>query len=100
MKKVQPTPTRVVSNEKFFVPQNLKTCTHVWIKSENRTGLEPPYKGPFKILARNEHTVSIETPNGNDEVALHRCKPAIVEKSVSFNDYLPRRRGRPRKIKT
>ena len=97
MRKAQPTPTRVISSEKYLVPKKLKTCSHVWIKNESRIGLEPPYKGPFKVISRNENTITVDTPNGRDEVVLHRCKPAVVEKSVSFDDFLPRRRGRPRK---
>ncbi|GFU30909.1 hypothetical protein TNCV_1406291 [Trichonephila clavipes] len=49
MKALQPTPTSVHSNSSMFVPTNLKSCSHVFLKVDS---VQPPlsqnYTGPHE----------------------------------------------------
>lgn len=83
------------SNQKQYIPKQLKNCEYVWIRKENLKSLEKPYIGPYKVNARNHSTFNIQTNIGNEDISIHRLKPATCERHVSFN--IPRRRGRPRK---
>ena len=88
--------TRVVPTD-TFIPKELMSSEHVLVRVDSqRKPLQRPYNGPYKVIARNKHTFTIETPNGPEDVNIGRLKPAKVDKrTVTFN--LPRRRGRPRK---
>ena len=88
--------TRVVPTESF-IPNDLMSCEYVLVRVDaQRKPLQRPYNGPYKVIARNKHTFTIDTPNGRENVNINRLKPAKVDKrTVTFN--LPRRRGRPRK---
>lgn len=96
---IQPTETRKApaSSSVSSTPSALHTCNHVFVRIDaQRTPLERPYRGPYEVVKRNEHTFTIRTQNGEENVNVQRLKPAKVDlKTVTYN--LPRPRGRPRK---
>ena len=41
----------------IYVPRDLQTAHHVYIRSDRITaGLSPKWDGPFKVLKKGEHT--------------------------------------------
>uniref|UniRef100_A0A5S6QNU6 Integrase catalytic domain-containing protein n=1 Tax=Trichuris muris TaxID=70415 RepID=A0A5S6QNU6_TRIMR len=47
---IRPVPTRGAPASKWFVPKNLETCTHVFLRRDaNRPPLSPAYEGPYKM---------------------------------------------------
>ena len=90
-------PTRATSNQPRRVPKELFNSEYVYVRKDStNTPLGLLRTGPFKVLDRTEHSVTIETPHGNDTIAWHRTTPAHMDHHVNFN--IPNRRGRPRKV--
>ena len=79
MKNLVAVPPCISKSHPIFVPQNLDKCTHVFVQNDARTGLEPVYNGPFKVLKRNEKFFTIE---GNKTVSIDRTKPAFFESEI------------------
>ena len=52
MKQVKLVPVARKYRLRPFVFKSLATCTHVNIKNNAKKGLDPPYKGPYKIVSR------------------------------------------------
>lgn len=81
--------------KKTFVPEALKTCTHVFIRVDAaKPPLTPPYTGPYKVLQRTEKSFKIQIRNSEDWISIDRLKPAYLlqhdQPDLSFS-----RAGRP-----
>lgn len=65
------------SNPKSYIPVDLKTCTHVWVRIDRvRKSLEAPYTGPFKVIRRNSKFFIIENNSGKEQtISIDRLKP-------------------------
>ena len=70
-----------------FVHSRLRDCSHVWIRDETRTGLDMPYVGPFKVLARSDKFFKVQRRKvlkdgkekiEEDTVSITRIKPAFL----------------------
>jgi len=62
-----------------FMPEELATCSHVWLRLDRvRKPLEAPYQGPFKVMSRTKHTVTIEVRGKPTAVSIERTKPAVM----------------------
>ncbi|UYV65660.1 hypothetical protein LAZ67_3004992, partial [Cordylochernes scorpioides] len=58
------------SKTKVFVHKDLKTCSHVFIRTDRvKKPLEPPYEGPFPVLDRTDKMV--ETRSGKMQDPAH-----------------------------
>lgn len=70
------------STKRPYIPLELKTCTHVWIRVDRvRRSLEAPYTGPFEVKTRSEKYFVLIMPNGREEtVSIERLKPAVLAK--------------------
>ena len=68
------------STSKSYVPSDLQSCTHVWLRVDRvRRPLEAPYIGPLPVIQRHEKFFKIEFPSGNrDNVSIDRLKPAYI----------------------
>lgn len=80
MQQLQPVPPRPPpSTRKTFVHQDLKTCTHVFVRDDTvRKPLTPPYDGPFPVIRRDDK-VFVVNQNGDDKtISIDRLKPAYV----------------------
>ena len=73
------------SNPKQYLPEEMARCTHVWVKQPpaKLKPLDPPYKGPYEIVAREGDTcirIRVGTfVNGTQREELQHwenCKPA------------------------
>lgn len=71
------TPPR--SNEApVFVPQELETCTHVYIRVDRaRIGLQPPYEGPFPVITRDGKKMTVQLQNSQETIPYDRVRPAF-----------------------
>lgn len=52
-----------------FIPQGLDSCTHVYVRVDRpRTGLQPPYKGPFPVVSRNAKSMVVKLQNSTETI--------------------------------
>ena len=65
---------------KQYYPQTMNTAKHVYIRIETPRGkLQPPYRGPYTILANDGKTVTYQDDKGQqNNVSVDRCKPAPI----------------------
>lgn len=76
---LQSTLPRLPSNQKPYVPPDLTSCTHVFIRIDRmRKGLQPPYEGPFKVIKHLRKQIVIDRNGTPDTIAIDRTKPAYV----------------------
>lgn len=68
--------------EKSYVPEDLKTCSHVWLRIDRVLHpLEAPYQGPFEVVERNDKNFNIRQSNGKCvKVSVNRLKPVVGPK--------------------
>lgn len=66
-------------NVPVFVPPELRTCKHVWLRDESPpSSLSPRYTGPFPVISRSDRTATIQRPDRAELVSLDRLKPAFL----------------------
>ena len=80
--RLQPTPTSTHRTPKLFVPGELQTATHVFVR---RGGVQPslsaPYEGPFRVVSRTPTGFRVRLSQGRTElITLSRLKPAHVSR--------------------
>ena len=80
VERMQPTPTSAHRSPSVHIPEDLNTCTHVFVR---RGGVQPtlttPYEGPFRVISRSPEGFRIDFPGRpSDIVALARLRPAIM----------------------
>lgn len=62
-----------------YVPQDLNTASHVFIRIDShRTPLSPPYSGPYKVLQRRPKAFKLDLKNKHDWISIDRLKPAYL----------------------
>ena len=84
MQNIIPTDTRACVQPNVFVPKDLETCSHVFVRVDKvRTGLSQPYDGPYKIIRRTRKFYAINVNGKNTSVSIDRLKPAFGVESVS-----------------
>ena len=88
--RLQPTPTSAHRTPKTFIPGELATATHVFVR---RGGVQPslsaPYEGPFRVVSRLPTGYYVRLSRGRTErIALNRLKPAHVSREQD-NDEEP-----------
>lgn len=102
-------PSRLHGRPKIFVSPELATASHVFLRVETqRRSLQPPYTGPYRIVSRTEHTVTIDQAGKEITVSIGRVKPAFMLRDTVEEEERPaesepptvpkRGRGRPKKI--
>ena len=65
---------------KIFLPQALKDCKYVWIKTDNSGSLKPPYDGPYEVLSRSDDlkTFDLKIDGCTKKVSIDRLKPTFT----------------------
>lgn len=64
------------------IPKELSSCTHVWVRTDAvRKPLQPPYKGPYKVLKRSDKFYTLEVNGRQDNVSIDRLKVAHLDDS-------------------
>ncbi|KAJ8709961.1 hypothetical protein PYW07_009327 [Mythimna separata] len=75
----QPTSWHTSSSRPFYIPKDLTTATHVFLREgPGRRSLQAPYTGPHRVLARDQKTVDIEVYGKRQKVTIDRVKPAYM----------------------
>ena len=112
VERLQPQPTSAHRQPRIYMPGNLQTATHVFIR---RGGVNPPltapYEGPFRVAERTDQNFKVFIPGkGTEVVAINRIKPAHVPVDDNENEEpqdldeerppSPRPPGRPPGIRT
>ena len=73
---------RKPSQKHMYVPQELRTCSHVFLREEVHKGnLNPPYRGPFKVIERSDKVFTIQVDNKKAIISIDRLKPAFLLKT-------------------
>ena len=97
--RLQPVPTSAHRKPLVHIPQELSSCTHVFVRRGGvQSTLASPYVGPFRVVDRNDVNFIIAVPGRpNETVSICRIKPCYS----SFDDAEdaepppPPPRGRP-----
>ncbi|CAK9811170.1 Transposon Tf2-6 polyprotein [Anthophora plagiata] len=77
--QVQPIPGSRHGSKKIFVPGDLKTATHVFVRVDGVKGsLQNPYEGPYRILKKENKTYVIQFKGKDTTISIDRLKPAYI----------------------
>lgn len=80
MQSLFPQKPRQSKHDLCYYPKNFNDCTHIWLRVDAvRTGLQPPYQGPYKVTRKMEKFWVIERNNKEVTVSIDRIKPAHLE---------------------
>lgn len=88
VERLQPVPTSAHRRPSVHMPDELDSCTHVFIL---RGGVQPtmttPYEGPYRVIQKTPQGFRVEFPGrGSDMVAIARLRPAITSGDDPAND--------------
>lgn len=86
MQKLVPPVTRNPSNTSYIDPK-LALSSHVFIRNENKKGLMPNYRGPYKVLKRFEKYFLIQLETKTDTIAIDRLKTAHLASNDNDNNF-------------
>lgn len=79
MAKLTPKPAKWHRNTPFYLPKNLKDCSHVFLRLDRvKRPLEPPYAGPYKVIERREKYFKVLVRDTAMNVSVDRLKPAFI----------------------
>ncbi|GBN30902.1 hypothetical protein AVEN_120410-1 [Araneus ventricosus] len=79
MQQLKPTQTRVQQRNRIFVPMDLMTCTHLFVRYDAvRAPLRPSYDGPFLVIDRTDKFFRIQREGKIKVVAIDKLKPAFM----------------------
>ncbi|XP_064469860.1 uncharacterized protein LOC135384592 [Ornithodoros turicata] len=77
---IRPVRPRPSSSYRPYVPQDLQSATHVFVRTGTiRKSLTPPYSGPHPVLGRAGKNFRVNLNGTHDTVSVDRLKPAYVE---------------------
>ncbi|UYV62287.1 hypothetical protein LAZ67_2000001 [Cordylochernes scorpioides] len=79
MELLKPLNEKHHSKTKVFVHKDLKTCSHVFIRTDRvKKPLEPPYEGPFPVLERTDKYFTLKVKGKNVTTTIDRLRPAYL----------------------
>lgn len=95
MRNTRPTDTRTSNKNNIFIPKDLDTCSHVFVRVDKvKPPLQPAYEGPYLVIRRFRKHYVVEVNNKNVSISIDRLKPVFSlsntepvlnkSKSVSF----------------
>ena len=78
--RIQPTPTSAHRRPATYLPEELQTTTHVFVRrGGTQTSLATPYVGPYRVIERGELNFKIAIPGGTTEtINVARLRPAVM----------------------
>lgn len=86
MSSLKATPPRPLPESTVDVSRALQDATHVFIRQDAvRKPLQPPYKGPYKVLDRSSHYFTVDVNGHTDTITLNRLKPAYTNNSLCLD---------------
>lgn len=79
--KLVPQPTSRHGTRPFYVPKDLNTATHIFLRQgPKRRPLQAAYLGPYKVIRRGSKTFDICVQGKEVTVTIDRLKPAYMAK--------------------
>lgn len=79
IRAIKPTPFIRHGETKSFVHKDLSTASAVFLRQDAvRKPLQPPYSGPYKVIARTEKVFKIDIGGKIVTVSIDRVKPAYM----------------------
>ncbi|UYV74730.1 hypothetical protein LAZ67_12000730 [Cordylochernes scorpioides] len=79
MELLKPLNEKHHSKTKVFVHKDLKTCPHVFIRTDRvKKHLEQPYEGPFPVLYRTDKYFTLKVKGRNVTISIDRLPPAYL----------------------
>ncbi|XP_075970199.1 uncharacterized protein LOC142972787 [Anticarsia gemmatalis] len=83
MAKLSPRQTSWHGASSFYVPRDLHTTSHVFVRQDRvRGALEPPYAGPYKVVSRQPKYFTLEVNNKSVTVSIDRLKPVYIAREA------------------
>ncbi|XP_037556819.1 uncharacterized protein LOC119433634 [Dermacentor silvarum] len=90
MENLRATPPRRAAPRAVYVPSELGSCTHVFVRHDAvHRPLQPPYNGPFRVLRRGNKQFTIDVRGRHEVVSLDRLKPAHIEDADTVSHATP-----------
>lgn len=84
MQKLSPVPPVWHGNQPSRSNEALRSVKYVYVRRDAiRHPLQPPYDGPFEVIARTDKVFTILRGTLRDKVSIDRLKPAILAKTTS-----------------
>ena len=84
MQQLQPPKVRQQSSKKTYVSNDLKTCTHVFLRHDAvKKPLQKPYDGPYKVIKRQDKHFTLDVKGSHTVVSIDRLKPAYLDDSFT-----------------
>lgn len=84
MHKIRPYSTSNHDSTKFFIFKNLADTSHVFVRNDKvRSALQPPYDGPYPVVARKSKYYTIQIDRKKVNISINRLKPAFVETNTN-----------------
>ena len=89
--RFQPTPTSAHRRPHLHLPQELNTCSHVFVRRGGvQSSLSSPYLGPYRVVSRNEFNFKVAIPGRpNETVSISRVKPAVIDADADEDPPVP-----------
>lgn len=79
MQQLRPVEVNHKTSRTVFIHKDLKDCTHVFLRVDKvKKSLQPPYEGPFKVIAKTDKYFSVSIRNRIVNVSIDRLKPAYL----------------------
>lgn len=79
MEKLRPTKTAWHGRQKIFIPNEMQTTTHVFVRNDSvRRSLSHPYDGPFEVIERSPKYFKIRMRQRGVNISIDRLKPAFT----------------------
>ena len=89
MQEVGPIITRKHPN-KYYLDPTLEECQQVFVRDESKRGLNPVYKGPFRILEKHKTYFKVDLHGRVDNVHIKRLKAAhTMDEILNKNEEIP-----------
>lgn len=89
-RNLQPTPASRHDKRSVFVYNDLSTVSHVFLRDDTvRSSLQPPYRGPYKVINRGDKVFKIYVNGKPISVTIDRLKPAYVLSDMHSTDLQP-----------
>lgn len=77
--QLRPVQTTRHSSYSIFVNKDLKTCSHVFLRTDRvKRSLEAPYQGPYEVVRRTDKNFDIMIGQRKATVSIDRLKPAYL----------------------
>ena len=80
---IHPAPTRVKQAKRVYMPRELKTCSHIFVKLDPiKPNLTPAYAGPYFVISHTDKTFKVLKNDRILKLAVNNVKPCFELKKI------------------